>query len=144
MDLRQCYKNTLEALEKKEAELAQEKQRVLEKEADLNTRELQIAEAYKQLEADIHTVSDIKDVKALKEDLADKQASIDVQVIEIKKKDQELKKYENQLFEIKTRQDEIDQSLRIREAEVAQREKQYREEIEKSFASNLAKNLLSK
>lgn len=144
MDLKQLYKETIQALDKERETLAQEKQRILDKEADLNTREMQIAESYKQLEADIRTVSDVKDVKALKEENEQRLKDIVAREQEMKKRELELKKYENQLYEIKTRQDETDKRLAEREVEVSHRERTYREEIEKSFASNLAKNLLNK
>lgn len=144
MDLRQTYKVTIEALEKEEQELAQGKQSILDKEVALNKREKEIAEVIKQLEVEQRAVRDIKDIKAQKEanELRDK--GLKQLELQLKNKENELKKYENKLFEIKNQQDFLDRKLRERETEVALREKTYKEEVEKAFASNLAKNLLTK
>lgn len=144
MDLRQAYKATIEALEKEENEIVQLRQLLLDKEATLNLRAKELAEAIKQLESEQRLVKDVKDVKALKEFNSQRTHDLNQVENQLKMKEVELKKYENKLFEIKGTQDETDKQLRERETEVSHREKTYREEIEKSFASNLAKNLLNK
>jgi hypothetical protein len=144
MDLRQAYKATIEALDRKERELAEEKQRLVDRTVQLDSKEKELVTVSKTLEQERQAVSDIKSVKEQKELNEQRVRDLTARESAIKVKELELKKYENQLFEIKTRQDTTDKQLREREQEVVHREKTYREEVEKSFASNLAKNLLNK
>lgn len=137
MDLRQLYKETLQALDKREQEIEQEKQRILDKESDLNTRETQLAEAFKQLEADIHTVSDVRDAKALREENAQKQIELHNRELAVKQEEINLKKKENDLYQIKVSQDEREQQLLAREQELTVREREYKERLKDEFMKEM-------
>ncbi len=144
MDLRSAFKVTIEALDKREQDLEQEKQLLTEKSIQLDNKEKELSEVVKVVEQERHEVRDIKNVKEQKEANEVKEKGLHQFEVQLKNKENELKKYENKLFEIKNQQDEFDRKLRERETEVVLREKTYKEEVEKSFASNLAKNLLNK
>lgn len=144
MDLRRCFKDTIDTLQRVEQQQAEEKQRLLEGAASLEKQRKELQTAVKQLESDQRSVQDIKDVKAQREENAQERKSLDALGAELKRKELELKKKENELYEIKTRQDETDKNLRVRESELSHREKTYKEELEKNFVLNFRDKLLNK
>lgn len=144
MDLRKAFDQIVAALDKRAEELTVREERLGNKEIALGVQEEALFVERKRLEEERKTVKDIVDVKAQREANGQRTKDLDAKDAELKRVEIKLKKYENDLFEIKTRQDATDLKLAERERELTQREKTYKEDIERNFAANLAKNILNK
>lgn len=142
MDLSSLYKQTVEELENQKADLARKEEAVSVREQAAKEAEDQLAKDQAQLQRDQASVSDILDVKAQIGANAARNQELDILDATLKKKDIDLKKYENSLYEIASNQAQKDQELKDRESAVAERERTYQDSLKQKFADSVVKNLL--
>ncbi len=114
---------------------ASEKEALKQRRSELDSREESLVASQKKVES-LNLASDIK-VQNEK-----RTAELDDRELAVKKEEVRLKKYENDLVEIKNRLDAQDEDLRKREMDLSVREKGYEENIREKFAKNIASSLL--